>query len=130
MERVIEELQHEIKYNHLPYGRRIASFLWRKRWRFIVIAAAGSTFTYWANPLGFLAAKTERTFKRYKRRLILHYFPVCMTYQTAIETTWEPTKLSRVSTERLGEMFVRLDRDLPHGVTRQLILDVLLKMNQ
>ena len=35
-----------------------------------------------------------------------------MAYQTAIETTWEPTKLSRVSTERLGEMFVRLDRDL------------------
>jgi len=94
-----------------------------------VIAAAGSTFTYWANPLGFFAAKMERTFKRYKRRLILHFFPGCMAYTTAIETTWEPKKLSRVSTERLGEMFVRLDRDLKHGVTRQLVLDVVLKMS-
>jgi len=52
-----------------------------------------------------------------------------MAYQSALENSWEPKKLSRVSTEKLSEMFVKLDRELKHGVSRRLVLDVLLKMN-
>ena len=125
MERVIEELQHEVKYNHLPLLRRVPNFLWRKKWRFVVIALATYTFTYWANGVGFISSKLERTFKRYKRRFITRIAPNCMAYQTALDNNWEPSKLSRVSTEKLSEMFIKLDRELPHGVSRQLIVEVL-----
>ena len=128
MERVIVELQHEIKYNHLPYFRRIPHFLWRKKWRFVFIGLATWSFTYWANGLGFVSSKLERTFKRYKRSLITRYAPTCMTYQTALDNSWEPSKLSRVSTEKLSDMFVKLDRELKHGVSRKLVQDVLVKM--
>jgi hypothetical protein len=128
MERIIIELQHEIKYNHLPSYRRIPHFLWRKKWRFVCIGLATWSFTYWANGVGFASSKLERTFKRYKRSLLTKYVPTCMAYQTALENTWEPKKLSRVSTEKLSDVFVKLDRELKHGVSRRLILDVLVKM--
>jgi hypothetical protein len=51
-----------------------------------------------------------------------------MAYQTALDNSWEPTKLSRVSTEKLSDMFVKLDRELKHGVSRRLVYDVLVKM--
>lgn len=51
-----------------------------------------------------------------------------MAYQTALDNSWEPKKLSRVSTEKLSALFVKLDRELKHGVSRRLISDVLIKM--
>jgi hypothetical protein len=51
-----------------------------------------------------------------------------MAYQTALDNSWEPSKLSRVSTEKLSDMFVKLDRELKHGVSRKLVQDVLVKM--
>ena len=51
-----------------------------------------------------------------------------MAYQSALDNSWEPKKLSRVSTEKLSDMFVKLDRELKHGVSRKLVQDVLVKM--
>ena len=112
MERVVEELQHEIKYNHIPYFRRISLFLWRKKWRFVFIGMAAWSFTYWGNGLGFVSAKLERTFKRYKRSMITKYTPDCMAYASALDNSWEPRYLSRVSTEKLSDLFIKLDREL------------------
>ena len=51
-----------------------------------------------------------------------------MAYQSALDNSWEPKKLSRVSTEKLSDLFVKLDRELKHGVSRKMILNVLVKM--
>lgn len=48
-----------------------------------------------------------------------------MAYQTALDNSWEPKQLSRVSTEKLSEMFVKLDRELKNGVSREIVTDVL-----
>lgn len=44
-----------------------------------------------------------------------------MAWQSAYDSIWEPKSLSRQSTERLGELFVSLDRELVGGVSRQLL---------
>ena len=49
-----------------------------------------------------------------------------MFYQSQLETLYEPSKISRLSQERLSESFVELDRKIkPDGVSRQLIIESL-----
>ena len=51
-----------------------------------------------------------------------------MTYASALETRYEPVKLSRPSTDKLSQLFVKLDRDLEYGLSRQLVADCLVRM--
>ena len=92
-------------------------FLWRKRIRFTGVFILASSFTLWGNGIILVSSKIERTFKRYKRAWILKNSPWCMGWQTALDTVWEPKTLSRQSTDKLGELFVRLDRETKGGLT-------------
>jgi hypothetical protein len=125
MKRALEDINAEMKYNHLSRTKRTRMFLKRYRWRILFIGLFVYMFNIWGNGFGFFAARMERSYRKYKKRWLTRYNPHCITYTTAIETTWEPKRLSRPSTERLSELFVRLDRELEHGVSRQLILDSL-----
>ena len=55
------------------------------------------------------------------------YYPTLMTYQSAIDAMYEPSKLSVASTDRLAEAFLRIDRQLKHGMSRLLIIKALRK---
>jgi hypothetical protein len=92
-------------------------FVWRKRTRFSVVILLGSTFTQWGNAIILISSKLERTFKRYKREWILKRSPWTVGWQSAIDTTWQPKTLSRQSTDRIGELFVKVDRELKGGIT-------------
>jgi hypothetical protein len=63
----------------------------------------------------------EKSFKKYKKEFITKTSPSCMAWQSAYDSLWEPKTISRVSTEKLGELFVNLDRELVGGVSRQLL---------
>ena len=51
-----------------------------------------------------------------------------MSYQSALDTTYEPIKLSQDSTDKLSEAFLKTDRLLKEGVSRLIILRVLDKV--
>ena len=125
MKRALEDINAEMKYNHLPYNKRIRMFLRRYRWRLFFLGLFIYAFHVWGNGLGFFTARIERSYRKYKKRWLARYNPHCITYTTALETTWEPKRLSRPSTEKLSELFVRVDRELEYGMSRQLILDAL-----
>ena len=118
MKRALEDLHAEVKYNHLPVNRRVRLFFHRYRWKFFWGFIAVYLFTLWGNAFGFVTARMERTYRKYKKRWLYRYNPSCITYTTAIETTWQPKRLSRPSTDRLSEMFVKLDRELEYGMSR------------
>merc|ERR1719469_815065 len=52
-----------------------------------------------------------------------------MTYTTALDTRYVPAKLSKSHTERLSQLFIKLDRELEHGFSRGLVADTLITMN-
>merc|ERR1719469_457022 len=52
-----------------------------------------------------------------------------MTYTTALDTRYVPARLSRPSTEKLSQLFIRLDRELENGFSRGLVADTLITMN-
>ena len=95
MENAIEAMHEEMTYNHLPYGIRFFMFLNRIKFRLFVLLSLGSLFSYWGNLLGMATSKFERVFKKYKRRWIFKYNSAAMTYQTALDTKYEPKHLSR-----------------------------------
>lgn len=117
-------------YNHLPYLLRTKLFIWRTKFRWVFLIIAVATFNFWGNAFGLLSAKIERTYKKYKKRWITRYNPECITYQSALDTMYEPKALSRGSTERLCELFIRVDREMQHGFSRQLIADALKAMEK
>ena len=129
MQRALDDMHAEIKFNHLSYFRRIRLFLWRMKWRLLFFGGLIYLSPVFGNGGGFISARIERSSRKYKKRWLYRYNPHCITYTTALETVWEPTKLSRPSTERLSETFVRLDRELEYGVSRQLIIDALKKVS-
>ena len=87
-------------------------------------------FNWWGNAFGSLLARMERFGKKYKLRWITKHNPTAIAYTTALEAVWEPTKLSRPSTDLLSEAFVRLDRELLWGMSRQLVINVLKKVSK
>ena len=125
MERVINVMEEDVKYNHLPLFRRVGLFFYKRKWRFIFAAALYGGFRYWGNGMGLIGSKIERTFKKYKKRWIFRYNPTCMAHQSAIDTMYTPAALSRQSTDLVSEMFVKVDREMEYGVSRQLIIDTL-----
>ena len=52
-----------------------------------------------------------------------------MTYQSAIDTLYEPKAITTISTERLSEAFLKYDRVLKDGMSRLLILRVMEKVS-
>ena len=70
-------------------------FIVRIRFRLFVLASIGALFNYWGNLLGLGTSKVERSFKKYKKRWIFRNNPHLIVYDTAIETTFQPTKISR-----------------------------------
>ena len=113
---VLWGLQEEIKFNHVPYLPRFRMFLSRARIRLAVAFFLFNTFTYWGNFVIFQASKLERSFKKWKQGYILRTYPIGRGWKSAIETTVVPKKLSQNSVDRIGEIFVKMDRQLPGGV--------------
>ena len=119
-----------MKYNHLPYGIRFIMFLNRIKFRIFLVVSVAALFNYWGNLLGICSSRLERVFKKYKRRWIFKHNRAAMTYASALETRYEPAKLSRQSTDKLSQLFLQIDREIDeYGFSRQLVADCLMKMN-
>mmetsp|Transcript_25553 Transcript_25553/g.34155 ORF Transcript_25553/g.34155 Transcript_25553/m.34155 type:complete len:222 (+) Transcript_25553:230-895(+) len=129
MSKVIPEIEAEMTFNHLPYGIRFFMFLNRIKFRLFFLGSLALLFNYWGNLLGIATSKVERVFKKYKKRWIYKYNRAAMTYPTALDTLYEPTKLSRQSTDKLSQLFLQIDREMEHGFSRQLVADCLMKMD-
>ena len=99
-------------YNHLPYGIRFLMFLNRIKFRLFVLASLAALFNYWGNLLGIGGSRLERVWKKYKKRWIFRYNKHAMVYASALETTYEPKLLSRESTNKLSQLFLKMDREL------------------
>lgn len=125
MKKALPDVQAEIMFNNLPIFRRFFHFLWRIRFRIFLVVTLGGLFNYWGNLLGLGTSKIERQYRKYKKRWIFRNNPSLITYDTALETLYEPKNLTRPSTNILSEQFVRIDRELEHGVSRQLVIDSL-----
>ena len=117
-------MQLEVKYNHLPYGPRFWLFMKRKKWVFAFLWVSYGTFTLWGNSLSFAAVIMGRSYKKVKKQIITHRYPLVMAWQTAHDTLYEPKNISRRTTDRLSELFLLKDRETPGGVTWQLVCDI------
>ena len=102
MDIAIKDMEEEMKYNHLPYGIRFIMFLNRIKFRIFFVVSVAALFNYWGNLLGICSSRLERVFKKYKKRWIYRYNRPAMTYSSALETRYEPAKLSRQSTDKLS----------------------------
>ena len=102
MEKAIGDIELDMTFNHLPYGIRFFMFLNRIKFRIFVLVSLGTLFNYWGNLLGIASSRLERVFKKYKKRWIYKYNRTAMTYQTALETRYEPERMSRHSTDKLS----------------------------
>jgi hypothetical protein len=77
-------------FNHLGYWQRIKIFFKTKRKRFLYIFLFFIAFNYIGNFVGFFLARLERSGRKYKKNFIMAYYPTLMTYQSAIDATYEP----------------------------------------
>ena len=130
MKGAIVDFEAEMTFNHLPYGIRFFMFLNRIKFRIFVLATLAALFSYWGNLLGLAGSRVERWFKKYKKRWIYRYNRPALVYKSAMETRFEPTKMSRPSTDKLSQHFIAIDRELEeYGYSRQLVADCLKRMD-
>lgn len=114
-------------FNHLKKWDRVKIFFRTKRRMFLYLFLFILAFNFLGNVVGFFLARLERSARKYKKQWILGYNPSLMTYSTAMDTMYVPMKISQQSTDRLGELFLRIDRDLKEGVTRGLLVKTFLE---
>lgn len=76
-------------------------------------------YRYHERAFKFIKTKREKTINKYKRRWLTKYNPDLIVYQTAIDSSYyKPAKLSKETAEKLGEAFIRVDRQLKNGFSR------------
>ena len=128
MVKAIKEEEEAMEKYHLPIGIKFFMFIKRIRFRIFVLCSIGALFYYWGNLLGMASGRLTRVYKKYKRRWIYRFNRPAFTNISALETLYVPEKLSRESTDKLSALFVKLDSELDLGFSRQLVADVLVKM--
>ncbi len=74
-------------------------------------------------------ARFERTAKKHKKQWIMKRYPHVITYQSALDTLYEPDHISVTSTDRLGEAFLTTDRQLRDGFSKLLICTILRRVS-
>jgi hypothetical protein len=103
---------------------RVKIFLKTKRRRFLYLFLAYLFFNFIGNFFGFVAARFERSTRKFKRQWILSKNPAIMSYSSAVDTLYEPKKLSQQSFDKVCEAFLKVDRLLKDGFSRLLIIKV------
>ena len=124
----LEDMREKTYFNHLSTWTRIKIFLSTKRKRFFYLFLIFLTFNITSNLAGFIIARLERSARKYKKKWIFNKNPLLMTYQSAVDTLYEPKAMTTVSTDRLSEAFLKYDRVLKDGMSRLLILRVMEKV--
>ena len=67
----------------------------------------------------FFRRKRAQYINKFKRRWINKYNPDAVTYQTALDAAYyRPAHMGSEEAEKIGEAFVKVDRDLSNGFSR------------
>ena len=124
----LEEVQRVKTMKARAIHTKLTDFLWRIKGRIIFVSAISASFYYWGNYLAWVPDSLAKEYAKYKRRWIARYNPTAVEYVTAFDTSYLPEKLTPDSITRLSSIFCKTDRELEHGFSRQLIIDVLKEM--
>ena len=90
----VEDMRAKVFFNHLTYRQRTLIFMKTKKRRFLLIFLFVVTFNFIGNFFGFFLARAERSSRKYKKQWILKNNPGVLTYQYALDTQYEPMKIS------------------------------------
>ena len=99
---------------------RIGNWFRTKKRRLLYIFLVIALFQVIDNFIKIFGSRYERFFKKYKKIMLEKYHIV----PSNLEMNYQPKSLSRPSTNKLGEKFVRIDRAYKSGFTRQMIMDL------
>lgn len=112
MKIVIKELQDRQRHAELPFLTKFKLFFTLKKRRFFYLFLIYLYYRYHERFFNYVKTKKQKTINKYKRRWVTRFNPESITYQTAVETTYQgkPSKLSQETAARLGEAFIRVDR--------------------
>ena len=112
-----------------PWSTRFYLFFSTKKRRVFYLICLGALCYKWASIRSFFNSRSERLLNKYKRRWISKYNPHAILYSTPAEFNYAPAKLSKESVEVLGAVYVKGDRLLKNGFSRQLTINILTKVS-
>jgi alpha-galactosidase/6-phospho-beta-glucosidase family protein len=127
MKLVIKEFHERQRHSELPWQTRFKLFFTLKKRRFFYLFLIYMYYKYHERAFNYMRTRKQRSINKYKRRWLSRFNPEAATYQSAVETTYQgrPAKLSQETGDRLGEAFIRVDRQLKNGFSRQLLINIL-----
>ena len=78
----------------------------------------------------FFRLKRLQYQNKYKRRWVNRYNPEAIVLSTAIDASYyRPQKLKKEEADNIGHAFVKVDSELANGFSRQLVINILNRMN-
>lgn len=77
-------------YNHLTWTQRFFSFMVNHKKRLWLIVLGAVTFSIYGLIGGFISRTLERQYKRWWWGYRLKHYPESVTYESALQTTFEP----------------------------------------
>jgi hypothetical protein len=75
--------------------------------------------------------KRVKTINKFKRRWLTRFNPDAISYQTAIDAAYFKPEhaFSQQAADMLGDAYIKVDRQLKHGFSRQLIINILTRVS-
>lgn len=119
-------------YAQLPFQSKFYKFWMDKKRRFFYVFMAYIFYHYdcYNRTRKWYAIKRYRVINKYQKRWILRFNPDKFIYPAAGDNLRLPRAITEENYMKLGRVFIEVERQLLFGVSRQLIINVLMKMER
>jgi len=120
----------QAKQEHLrkPLLTRFYLFFSTKKRRIFYLLFLGVLCYKWAGISNFFVSRRDHLVTKYKRRWIQKYNPHAILYSTPADFNYAPSTISRAAADTLAALYVRGDRQLKNGFSRQLTVNILARV--
>lgn len=132
MVNLIIDLNSREAYRKLPFTTKFKKFFWDKKRRIFYLIVLGLLFYYdsFNRTYNWFIYKRYRVARKYQIRWMHKYNPDRIVYATAVENLIVPKKITQDNFYKLSNTFIQVENMLLYGVSRQLIINVLMKLEK
>ncbi|CAI2372964.1 unnamed protein product [Moneuplotes crassus] len=132
MNNLIIEINKKEAYAKLPiYTKFIQAFTKKKRrFGYLIILWLLWFYDVPKRSRNWAITKRYKVKKKYYNRWMHKFNPERVVQMTALETLHKPKKISTENFEKLGKVFIEVENQLLYGVSRQLIINTLVKLDK
>lgn len=132
MNNLIIEINKKEAYSNLPFHTKFIQAFTKKKRRFGYLMILWLLYFYdcFNRTKKWFSNKRYKVGKKYYKRWMYRHNPERVVLKSAVDNIIMPQKITPLNFEKIGRAFIEVENQLLYGVSRQLIINTLTKIEK